>query len=176
MELKNIEPIRFCVWVLLSLSVCFVFLISYAIYCQNSVIIISDNKIRPYISEDDKLIYRLDSVTKKNDVVIIEGWAVQKGILYPYYNYSLDKSGYGVYNKLYLGIVDENSKTVLLFPTVLGESDVANETIDDGIDYRYCGFISEIPERYYSNMQKNGVLLCFCNPNGEWTSYNVYLK
>ena len=140
---------------------------------QNSVRYIAENKMKISAIGSEKFEYSIDSIKEEYDSVMIRGWAVQKGLQYPYYNYGMDESGLGVYNKFYLGCLER--KQIILFPMKLEKSAEANEAMNDGINYQYCGFVATVPKKYFTLAQENGFLFCFCNPDGNWEAYNAVI-
>lgn len=90
--------------------------------------------------------YHFDEIryTQQGDA-IIKGWLVRRGITYNSYNYGDDTYRSDVYNYMHLCMVKGDS--VYIFPTKLElRSDVSNY-INDGIDYRYCGFRARITSK-----------------------------
>ena len=91
-------------------------------------------------------------------------------------SYGIDEISKGVYNKMRMGYVDHRTKKATLFPTILEKSAEANETVNDGIDYNYCGFVCTISKRDYNRAQQNGFLVGFCDPNGKWSFYPIEVE
>ena len=170
------NPRRICIGILLVLFVFFNALFCLFIRCRTRNMQVWIGDMGQNNSESEKIEYRINSVTELQDTIQIEGWAVQKGIQYPYYNYGIDENSKGVYNKMRIGYADHKKKKATLFPTILEKSAEANETVNDGIDYKYCGFVCTISKSDYNLAQQNGFLVGFCDPNGKWSFYPIEVE
>ncbi len=99
----------------------------------------------------------------------IEGWAVKPGRVYSLYNYGMDKTLERVYNNLRVGYTDGTN--VYIFPTKLVRRAEANDAINDGIDYGYCGFLSKIPVGNAEGTAGGDLILIWRNPDGTQELY-----
>lgn len=96
---------------------------------------------------------------------VITGWMTDTGHIDSGYNYGVDTVLYGVYNNMHCGIV--NGDKVIIFPTKLKKRPDVNNEINDGIDYKYCGFTAYIPSEYVSEYSDNEIVLTVKRRNGE---------
>lgn len=114
--------------------------------------------------------YNLESISAdKSGNETIKGWFVLPGATYDFYNYGNDANRSSVYNYLNVCLVEGDDVYVL--PTKLeGRSDV-NDTIGDGIDYKYAGFQAWLPYRYSFLSDKCSFAFLTQNPDGVKTLY-----
>lgn len=90
-----------------------------------------------------EIAYNIEEVKKiKNGDVIIKGWFACRGVSYATYNYGDDTYRNDVYNYMNLCLVDGASIYVL--PTKLELRQDVSNYLNDGLDYRYCGFRARI--------------------------------
>lgn len=99
----------------------------------------------------------------------IKGWCIKPGIEYSYYNYGNDAHKKSVYNNMHLGYLKKN--TVYIIPTKLENRDDVDQYINDGIDYRFCGFQSIIPKEKLGKIEKGELVLIWKNPDGTQELY-----
>lgn len=113
----------------------------------------------------DQIEYAIEGAQYQADgSYLIQGWCVQPGITYPFYNYGEDNYANGVYNNIHVGYLSEDQ--VHIVPTRLEQREDVNQIMDDGIDYKYCGFQARIPEDNVEECRDSTLVFLIQNPDG----------
>ena len=116
--------------------------------------------------------FNIDSrQTDADGNVLIRGWFVEEGAVYPFYNFGWGQAGSGVYNNFHLAALNEG--TVVEFPTLLSKRDDVTAGINDGTDYKYSGFSASIPASYQSLISANGLYILSGSPSGQQRLYLI---
>ena len=121
--------ISICCFILLLFV--FALVTTLAIFQRNRII---KDDLRKYpLRDSSEILYSFDSSTIENGNLIINGWAIQPGLKYPYYNYGQDYHGEGVYNHFAFACIDMEEERITLFPTVLSREKNTERLPDDGM-------------------------------------------
>lgn len=152
---------------LLSLSTVILLLL---LFLQENMSIKKEN-IDSYIEGDNKNIhYYVDRNGFNQDgSYSVEGWCIKPGVQYSFYNYGYGKSLKSVYNNMHIGVTD--GKTVYIFPTKLESRDDVDKYMNDGIDYKFCGFKSKLPRNEIEILEVGRLVLIWQNPDGSKELY-----
>ena len=167
---KSITHAEAVFWtVYLSLLCAFIMLLIGAIVQRNHVSIIPSDAVS--LGNPDTLFYHIESVTEEKGKLQVKGWAAQKGVLYPYFNYGIDESGIGTYANMQLACMSHDSNKLLLFPTQLLDLPDAGSMVADGYNYPYSSFIASVPVKYLNKAREDNLAFCFYDPEGNRTVY-----
>ena len=114
--------------------------------------------------------YDIEEVTSdKAGNYYIKGWCILKNVRYGYFNYGNNKTSSNVYNNMHLCIIDANK--VYILPTKLEKRQDVNEFINDGIDYKYCGYRAKLNNNYISLISEHSWRIILKNIDGEESIY-----
>ncbi len=160
---------RFFCFFYLSLLCSFFLLTVVAIWQRNAVRTVPFDKIS--VGDPHAVSYHINHVTEKNGTIQVEGWVVQKGVLYPYFNYGMDERGKGSYVKMRVACMNQGKGKLFLFPTQCLNRPDAERAIADGNKYQYSSFVARLPRKDLDNADINNLLFFFYNPNGSKTVY-----
>lgn len=120
----------------------------------------------------DEIMYSIDLAERQADgSYMIQGWCIQPGITYPYYNYGIGIESAGVYNNMHIGFLYEDR--VYTIPTELERRDDISENMNDGIDYAYSGFYSRIDANEIGDYIDGEMMILLQDPDGDRTLYRI---
>lgn len=136
---------------------------------ENTTISLYDKDSFPN-SAIENVQYSIESVsTDQKGNCTITGWFIQPGVTYSFYNYGNDATRSGVYN--YLNVCFVDGEYIYVLPTKLEERADVNDSIGDGINYRYAGFHAYVPSQYSYLLDKRSFGFLSQKPDGAKTLY-----
>lgn len=146
--------------------------VAYALYWSENGSMRIYNLTDYQVGSAEQIAYDIESVQYQSDgSCILQGWCVQPGVTYPFYNYGYDTYERGVYNNIHVGYLLDDQ--VYIAPTRLEQHDDVNRIMNDGTDYRYCGFQARIPEDNVDECIDGILVVLIQNPDGTEELYEL---
>lgn len=116
----------------------------------------------------DKFAWEFESSQGKNGELTVSGWLVEPGREYKGLNSGTGGENRGVYNCVWVALLDPESETVYRFPTQACIPDKGDPYPQDGIDHKNCAFTSRVKKGRWASLPDAQLCLAVKTYEEDW--------